>query len=140
MTDENTEKEVEKVRESYRYAIVVVLTVIGLLFSLSQVCALFPIVIDNAQSVFHFQESVSNWIKLFSNTVFLISCMCSSTILILFVIALSGIGQLQIWIMQLIDIAAKKGFFAAVKQMLIKFWNKITRRKVAEDNTASNSN
>ena len=114
---------IEAIKEEYRYSLTLILTVVGLLFSVSQICALLPVVVNNAQSIFHFQASIVNWVNLISNSIFLISCICTSSILIMFAVLVQAVGAAHITIARIFYILRNYGVFTLLWYGFAKMLN-----------------
>jgi hypothetical protein len=112
---EKAEK-IETTKGDYRHIQTILIGLIGLLFSLSQICALIPEIIRNAEELQLFSKSIAGWGQLLSNITFVLSCLCSSSILAFFL--------LGVWITATVHVGTQKVLLKAEKgNWLIRFYN-----------------
>ena len=110
------ENSIETTKGDYRHMQTLLIGLIGLLFSLSQICSFFPEIIRNAQELHLIGQSASGWVQLFSNLTFVLSCLCSSSILALFLVG--------IWIAATVHVGTKKILLNVErKNWLLRFYN-----------------
>lgn len=110
------EEKIETTKGDYRHIQTLLIGLIGLLFSLSQVCALVPDIIQNAEALQLFNKSTSEWVQLFSNLAFILSCLCSSSLLAFFLLA--------VWVAGSVHVGTKKVILEAERgNWLVRFYN-----------------